>query len=190
MSAYRIQTSRHDRSMAPAKIMQWSSGYLADLFPHMHWIIIPDQSNKIHDQHFSKATWEPPVGRTSTWSKDQPKHGTHGWIPGPSVSLTLHILLSSACLLLRAKVADGAGTKVDLLSWISVLNESWQDSIEDSVTLSSELLGASPCAMLLLPGFGMGSAVWMGLDPTAGCLSLDATPTTGIVPQSARRTEK
>ncbi len=135
-----------------------------------------------------ETTWEPHVERISTCFKHQPKHSTF-WIPS-SVSLTLQILLSSASLLLRAKVVAGAGTKPDLLSWISVLNDSWQESMDDSVTLSSELLGVNPCAMLLLAGLGMGSAVWMGLDPTAGCRSLDATPTTGMVPQSASRREK
>ncbi|MEQ2300137.1 hypothetical protein AMECASPLE_022271 [Ameca splendens] len=92
-----------------------------------------------------------------------------------SSSLTLQILLSSVSAL---DFPPGI-----LSCWYSDLTESWQLSAgAPSLALSSCCRAMKPCEVAALTALGMGRAVCTGLVPTTeGCLSLEATPTTGIV---------
>lgn len=92
-----------------------------------------------------------------------------------SSSLTLQILLSSVSAL---DFLPGF-----LSCWYSDLTDSWQLSAgAPSLDLSSCCRGMKPCELAALTALGIGRAVCTGLVPTTdGCLSLEATPTTGIV---------
>lgn len=95
--------------------------------------------------------------------------------PSDVSPLTLQILLSSV---LARDFPSGF-----LSCWNSDLIDSWHDSLgSPSLALSSCCWAMKPCEVAALTALGMGRAVCTGLVPTAdGGLSLEATPTTGMV---------